>query len=153
MLKFILSTLSTSFIAISAVLVAIGWYQIRKGNRKLHKKLMISASWLISLFFVIYLSRTAFVGNVTFGGPSNMQMIYQIFLVFHIILATVAGGMGLITLRLALKERFAQHRRIGPWTSVIWFSTAITGVTVYLLLNIIYPHGETTGLIEAIFGK
>ncbi|HCX9863375.1 TPA: DUF420 domain-containing protein, partial [Staphylococcus aureus] len=44
------------------------------------------------------------------------------------------------------------HRKFGPFASVIWFCTAITGVAVYLLLYVLYPGGETTSLIKATFG-
>jgi putative membrane protein len=60
--------------------------------------------------------------------------------------------MGLITLRFAYKKEFAKHRKIGPWTSVIWFITSITGATVYSLLYLIYPGGETSGVLDVIFG-
>jgi putative membrane protein len=60
--------------------------------------------------------------------------------------------MGLITLYLGYKNKQPAHRKIGPFTSVVWFCTAITGVTVYILLYVLYPGGETRPVIEAIFG-
>lgn len=153
MFKFVLSTLSTSFILISAILVAFGWYFIRTGQRSKHIKTMIWAAVSATTFFIIYLSRTTFVGSIPFTGPESVRPVYQIFLIFHIILAAVGGAMGLITLRLGFKKQFARHKKIGPWAAGIWFATAITGVTVYLILNIIYPHGETTGLLDSIFGS
>lgn len=43
-------TISTSFIVISAVLVAIGWGLIIKGKREAHKKTMIAAAVAALLF-------------------------------------------------------------------------------------------------------
>lgn len=43
-------TISTSFIVISAVLVAIGWRQIIQGKREAHKKTMIAAAVAAILF-------------------------------------------------------------------------------------------------------
>jgi putative membrane protein len=148
----ILPTISTSFIAISAILIAFGWYYIRKGKIETHRKLMIAGSVFATLFFITYVSRTALFGNTMFGGPENVRVIYQIFLIFHIILATVGGAMGLVTLSLAYKKRIDRHKRIGPWAVVIWLATAVTGITVYTLLYVIYPGGTTSGVLDVIFG-
>lgn len=148
----IFPTISTSFIVISAILVAIGWVQIIKGKREAHKKTMIAGAVAALLFFIVYTSRTAFVGNTEWGGPEDLKLYYQIFLIFHIVLATVAAVFGLTTLTLAFKERFAKHRKWGRITAVIWFFTAITGVTVYILLYILYPGGHTKPVIDVIFG-
>ena len=72
-------------------------------------------------FFIIYAARTIFIGNTAFGGPSSIKVYYTIFLVFHIILATVGGVLGLIQIILAFKDKLHIHRKIGPWASIIWF--------------------------------
>ena len=97
------------------------------------------------------MSRTIFVGNTEFGGPDNIKTIYLIFLLFHITLATIGGVMGLVTLVWGFKNQLAKHRKIGPVTSIVWFVTAITGATVYILLYWVYPGGETKPLLDAIF--
>ncbi len=148
----VLPFLSVSFIVMSAILVAIGWYLIRKGNRFAHQRVMIAAAVFAIIFFVIYVSRTFIVGNTEFGGPDDVKTYYTIFLLFHIVLATVSAVMGLVTLRLAFKGNFFKHRKLGPYTAVIWFATAITGVLVYYLLYIRYPGGEVTNVFRAIFG-
>ncbi|MFE5322655.1 DUF420 domain-containing protein [Paenibacillus sp. NPDC056579] len=148
----ILPTISTSFIVISAIFVAFGWAQILKGNRKGHEKLMLWGAGFALAFFLIYASRTIFVGNTTFGGPESLKLAYHIFLFFHITLATVAGVFGIVTLLHAFNKRFAKHKKIGRWTAVMWLLTAPTGVVVYVLLYIMYPGGDTKPMIDAIFG-
>lgn len=147
-----LPTISTLFIVLSALFVAIGWHQIRKRNIEAHKKMMIAAAVSAVLFLVIYVSRTVFVGNTAFGGPASLKIYYTIFLVFHINLATFGAILGVITLRAGLKNNLVKHRKLGPFASVVWFLTAITGVAVYLLLYVFYPGGDTTSVIRAIFG-
>lgn len=144
--------LSTLFIVISAILVAIGWYLIVNGEKKKHRTAMIWAAYSALAFFVIYISRTLFVGNTSFGGPENLKIYYTIFLIFHIVLATTSAVFGVITLRLAFKRNITKHEKIGPVTSVIWLFTAVTGVLVYLLLYVFFPGGETTSLFKAILG-
>ncbi|MFI2856011.1 DUF420 domain-containing protein [Paenibacillus sp. JSM ZJ436] len=151
-LYFLFPTISTTFIVISAVLVAIGWGLIIKGKRAAHKKTMILAAIAAVIFFIIYSSRTIFVGNTTWGGPDDLKPFYQVFLIFHIVLATVAAVFGISTLVLGFKEKYAKHRKWGRITSVIWFITAITGVAVYVLLYLLYPGGHTAPVWKAIFG-
>jgi len=143
---------STSFILISGILVAIGWRLIVLKKREAHEKVMIAAAVAATLFFIIYVSRTIFIGNTMFNGPDNLKTIYLIFLLFHIVLATVAAVFGITTLTLAFRKKFAKHRKIGRKTAVIWFATVITGVTVYVLLYLMYPGGHTKPVIQAIFG-
>ncbi|CAM4044308.1 DUF420 domain-containing protein [Lederbergia lenta] len=148
----IMPTISTVCIVISAILVAIGWIKIRKGDIQAHRKMMTSAGIFAIIFFIIYSSRTIFIGNTSFGGPEKYKMIYTIFLIFHITLATIGAVLGVISLWTGYKNKLVRHRKLGPYTSIIWLFTGITGVVVYLLLYIIYQGGQTTSLIKAILG-
>jgi len=148
----ILPTISTFFIILSGVLVAVGWILIRQKKVEAHKKSMLAASISALLFFIIYISRTVFIGNTAFGGPDNLKIYYTIFLIFHITLATTGAILGVITLIAGLKNNLTRHRKLGPTTSVVWFFTAITGVAVYLLLYVFYTGGETTSVFKAILG-
>lgn len=149
----ILATISTSFIVISAVFVALGWAAIKKKKVHIHIRRMIYAAIFATIFFIVYITRTSLMGNTVFGGPDNLKSAYLTFLVFHILLATVGGVMGLVTIYYGWKKRYDKHRRIGPWTSIVWFSTAITGVMVYMLLYIIYPPGGSDNPLNIIFGS
>lgn len=147
-----LPTLSTFFIVLSAILVAIGWKLVRERKIEAHKKTMLGAAVAAVLFFIIYASRTVFIGNTAFGGPENLKIYYTVFLIFHIMLSTSGAVMGILTINWGLKNKLDKHRRIGPITSIVWFFTAITGVAVYLLLYVFYEGGETTSMIKAILG-
>ncbi|MER1984637.1 MAG: DUF420 domain-containing protein [Solibacillus sp.] len=148
----ILPTISTAFIVISAVLVAIGWGLIYKRKVEAHKKVMFAAGVSALIFFIIYASRTVFIGNTAFGGPDELKGYYTFFLIFHITLATSGAVFGLTSLFSGFKNNMKLHRRIGPITSIIWFFVAITGVMVYMLLYVIYEGGETTSVFKAILG-
>lgn len=148
----VLPTISTSFIVLSAITVAIGWGLIRKGKREAHQKTMILGAILAIIFFLIYAARTIFLGNTSFGGPDNIKIYYTIFLVFHILLALVGAILGIISLVSGYKKNFTFHKKLGPVTSIIWFFTALTGVAVYLLLYVFFEGGDTTSVIKAIIG-
>ena len=149
----ILPTISTSCIVISAILVGFGVWQVKKGNTDSHQKLMFWAAIFAIVFFVIYASRTLFIGNTSFGGPDSIKIYYTIFLISHITLATIGAVMGIISLYYGYKGKIDKHRKIAPPTSVIWMVNAVAGVTVYLLLYVIYEGGETTSLLKAILGS
>ncbi|PLR97413.1 DUF420 domain-containing protein [Bacillus sp. T33-2] len=148
----VLPTISTTFIVLSAICVAIGWAQIKQRKLEAHKKTMILAAVFAVIFFVIYASRTIFIGNTSFGGPDEIKIYYTVFLIFHISLATTGAVLGIISLVTGFKNNLERHRKLGPITSTVWFFTAITGVAVYLLLYVIYKGGETTSVIKAILG-
>src|SRR5699024_9118135 len=117
-----------------------------------HKRTMTWAAISALMFFIIYSSRTVFIGNKSFGGPDELKLYYTIFLIFHITLATIGAVFGLVTLTLAKMRKIRIHRKIVPITSIIWFGSAITGVMVYLFLYILFDSGDTTSMIKAIFG-
>jgi putative membrane protein len=148
----LLPTISTTFIVISAVLVAIGWNLAIKRKLEAHKKVMLAGAAAALIFFIIYMSRTLFVGNTEWGGPDSLKPYYMVFLFFHIILATTGAVFGITTLALAFRNRFAKHRKWGRVTSVVWFFTAITGVAVYILLYVLYPGGHTKPVLDVLFG-
>src|SRR5699024_2275114 len=101
-------------------------------------------------FFVLYISKTVFIGNTSFGGPDSVKIYYTIFLIFHIILSTIVAVFGIVTLRLGFIDSRAKHRKIWLITRVIWLFSAIPGVAVYILLYLLFPDVETTSLIKAI---
>ncbi len=147
----LLPTISTLCIVISAILLAVGWWYIKKGNIEKHKQMMIAAAVFAVLFFIIYISRTLFIGNTAFGGPEHLKIYYTIFLVFHIVLATLGAVFGIMQISSGLKNRLRKHRKFGPTASIVWLLTAFTGIAVYILLYVLYPGGQTTSLFKAIF--
>lgn len=150
----ILPAISTVFIVISATLVGFGWYFIIKGQQERHQRFMLAGAVFAILFFLIYASRTVFVGNTAFAAdaPEWVRDFYYVFLLFHIVLAAVSAVFGIVTLLLAFRRRFEKHRKLGRWTAVLWLCTAPTGVAVYVLLYLLYPGGATKPVIDAIFG-
>jgi putative membrane protein len=146
------SYLNEAFIISSAIVMAFGWMKIRQGKKQVHRRLMLTATILASLFFISYVLKTVIIGDTMFGGPKGIQPAYQVFLQAHSILATVAAIMGIVTLRYALKEIFGKHKKIARWTVITWFVTAATGLVVFILLYVVYPMGPTTNVFRAWIG-
>lgn len=137
----------------SAAAVVAGWRRIRRGEVERHRRAMVTAAVLGAAFFVSYALRTLAVGDTRFGGPPALRLPYLAFLQAHTLLATAAGILGIVTLRRGLAGRFAQHRRVAPWTAALWLVAAATGLVVYLMLYVIYPPGPTTRVLNVILGR
>ena len=150
----ILPTISTSFILLSAILIAIGWGLIKQRKIDAHKKTMTAAG--ISGIVILHhlcVKNCVYREYVVSGGPENLKIFYTVFLVFHIILATTGAIFGLISIITGYTNKLDRHRKIGPVTSIVWFFVAITGVAVYLLLYVFYSGGPTTSVIKAILNN
>lgn len=130
----------------SAVLLAIGYDQIRHGNQQAHKKCMIGAFITSALFLVCYLTYHTYVGvylhrgPTVFRDPAGFRPVYLAILVTHTVLAAAVVPLALISLNRALKLRFEAHRRISRWTWPVWMYVSVTGVLIYLLLYRIFPQ-------------
>jgi uncharacterized membrane protein YozB (DUF420 family) len=122
----------------SAVLLACGYAAIRNGKVQIHKRFMISAFAVSTVFLLSYLLYHYRVGHVPFHGQGWIRPVYFVLLTSHTILAIVIVPLILITLRRALLERFDKHRIIARWTLPLWFYVCVTGVIVYLMVYQIY---------------
>jgi putative membrane protein len=120
--------------AASALLMATGYYFIRRGDRKTHQRFMLAAFSASTLFLISYLTYHFQVGSVRFRGTGALRLVYFSVLLTHTVLAAVILPLVLITLSRALNERFDQHRRIARWTLPLWFYVSATGVLVYWML-------------------
>jgi putative membrane protein len=129
---------NASLNGLSAILLAGGYVAIRSGRRELHKKLMVSAFLVSSVFLVSYLAYHYRVGHVAFQGYGWIRPVYFALLGTHTVLAVVIVPLILITLRRAWLEKYDKHKRIARWTLPLWFYVSVTGVIVYVLVYLIY---------------
>lgn len=112
------------------------WGRVLIGQKKIdhHKKVMLTAFGVSVAFLICYLIYHAQVGSVPFRKPGPIRVVYFSILITHTMLAVCVPVLAIMTLRLALKGRFAAHRRLARWTFPIWLYVSITGVIVYLML-------------------
>jgi uncharacterized membrane protein YozB (DUF420 family) len=132
------AALNASLNGASAILLAGGYWAIRSGKIAVHKRFMISAFAVSSVFLVSYLVYHYRVGHVAFQGQGWIRPVYFVLLLTHTVLAIVIVPMILVTLRRAWLERFDRHRIIARWTLPLWFYVSVTGVIVYLMVYQFY---------------
>jgi putative membrane protein len=136
----------------SAFSIAIGWYYVRHHNIHAHRRMMLIGAAFGSAFFVSYALSTLMIGDSLYGGPHRYAGGYQTFLQIHVTLATAAAVFGVLTLRFAFRRAFRKHRKVAPWTAVLWLISAASGLAVFLFLFVIFPTGpSTTSLIQVLF--
>lgn len=134
----ILPAVNATLNGTSAVLIAVGRAQIRRGRVTAHRACMIAAVICSSLFLVSYLYYHAHVGSVRFQGQGVVRPIYFGILISHTVLAAAVVPLVMVTLARALRGRFDRHRRIARWTYPIWLYVSVTGVVIYLMLYHLY---------------
>lgn len=129
-----LPTLNAILNLTSAILVATGYYFIRKRNIRAHKTCMVAAVVVSAAFLVSYLTYHYYALSVPYSKHDWTRPLYFFILITHIILAIVIVPMVLRTTYLAFRTRFDKHVRLARWTFPIWMYVSVTGVIVYLML-------------------
>jgi uncharacterized membrane protein YozB (DUF420 family) len=135
-----LPAVNASLNGLSAILLSLGYYFIRRKNQAAHQKCMLAAVVTSVLFLACYLTYHAKAGRTIFKDPHWFRPIYITLLLTHTVLAVTVIPLVIITLSRALKQRFELHKKIARWTWPIWMYVSVTGVIVYLLLYKIFPQ-------------
>lgn len=118
----------------AAILLITAYILIRQGRRQAHKRVMIAAFSVSTVFLASYLTYHFLAGVVYYPGTGIMRTVYLTILGTHTVLAAAVPVLAIITLRRGLKSRFDPHRKIARWTLPIWLYVSVTGVVVYLML-------------------
>ena len=121
--------------SLSACCLTSGWLAIRRGNRAVHIRFMLSAAVLSALFFASYTTYHHFHGDTPFGGQGAIRAVYFTVLISHIVLSIVVLPLIISTLYYASKRQFVTHRKIARYTLPIWLYVSVTGVVVFFLLR------------------
>ena|ERR1035438_9231909 len=135
-----LPAINATLNGLSAILLAFGFYFIRRRQVAPHRACMIAAFSTSVLFLICYLTYHYLGGFTKFVNPTWFRPYYLILLTSHTILAVVIVPLILVTLNRALKERFELHKKIARWTWPLWMYVSVTGVLVYLILYQIFPQ-------------
>ena len=120
--------------ATSGALLIAAFVAIRAGERERHKKLMLSALAVSAVFLVSYLVRVYFGGTHKFPHGGVLKIVYLTILFSHMLLAAVVPFGAIAAVWLALKGRFATHKRVVKFLFPSWVYVSITGVTIYIML-------------------
>jgi len=129
-----LPALNACLNSISAILLAAGYFFIRRRQIERHRLAMTAAFVTSCLFLVSYLVYHYNVGSVPFAKQGWVRPVYFTILITHVVLAATIVPLALITLNNAWRKRFDKHRRIARWTWPLWMYVSVTGVVIYVML-------------------
>ena len=123
---------------LTAILLVAAVFQIKKGNRKIHERIMKLCIVLSALFLVMYVTYHMTSDSTSYGGVGVLRYVYFFILISHILLSIGVIPFVLITFVRALNGNFEKHKKIAKITFPIWLYVAITGVIVYLMISPYY---------------
>jgi uncharacterized membrane protein YozB (DUF420 family) len=129
-----LPLLNASLNGLAAVLLTLGYVQIRRHRPAVHRGFMIAAFATSALFLVSYTIYHAQAGSRPFTGEGPIRAVYFAILISHVLLAALVLPLAIVTLRRAWRGRYGAHARLARWTLPVWLYVSVTGVVVYLML-------------------
>lgn len=121
---------------LSAISLLIGYTFIRAHKIKQHRAAMLTAFGFSTLFLLSYILHHALHGDVRYPVHAALRSVYLPLLASHIILATVALPLVLVTFFFSLSGRIPQHRKVARWTFPLWLYVSVTGVITYVMLRL-----------------
>tara|TARA_Y100000588_G_C13993746_1_gene812668 strand:+ start:473 stop:910 length:438 start_codon:yes stop_codon:yes gene_type:complete len=119
---------------IAGILLLAGYAFIRQGRIEPHRRCMLAAFSVSTLFLLSYLVYHFEVGSQPFTGQGPVRLLYFSVLISHVVLAALIPPLALITLRRGLRRDDSRHIAIARWTFPLWLYVSITGVIVYWML-------------------
>lgn len=123
---------------LTAILLIVSYFAIRKGNRVLHERINKICIGLSAAFLVMYVLYHMTTAPTPYGGQGSLRIVYYFILISHIALSVAVVPMILLTFSRALAGNFERHRRLAKFAFPVWLYVAITGVLVYLMISPYY---------------
>ncbi|MGH9605490.1 MAG: DUF420 domain-containing protein [Terracidiphilus sp.] len=120
---------------LAAIALLLGYYFIRQHRIPAHRASMFTALVFSSLFLISYVANHALHGDTLYPiHNTTYYACYLPILISHIVLATLALPIVLITFYLSLSGRIRMHRKVARFTFPLWLYVSITGVVVRVML-------------------
>lgn len=123
---------------VTAVLLLIAVWAIKKGNQSLHQKLMTTCIGLSLVFLVLYIVYHMTSESTSYGGEGILRYVYFVILISHIVLSIIVIPLVLKTYAKGYLGKFESHRKFAKITFPIWLYVAVSGVIVYLMISPYY---------------
>lgn len=133
---FVLPPLNAALNGLAASLLVAGRQLARAGRFEAHKRVMLSAFGVSTVFLVSYVLHKWLrdFETTTFHATGAAKVAYLGLLATHVVLAMTVPVFGLVLIRLGLRDERKRHRRIARVAWPIWMYVSITGVLIYFLL-------------------
>ncbi|MBR9920638.1 MAG: DUF420 domain-containing protein [Bacteroidetes bacterium] len=139
--------------SLTAVLLILALYFIRKKEVARHRKTIYIAIGTSALFLLSYVAYHITTPETIFGDlngdgvvdqaemalvGSGKRAFYLVLLLSHVILAAVSFPLILFTFIRGFTWQVEKHRRMARWVYWLWLYVAITGPICYFMLKPYY---------------
>jgi putative membrane protein len=125
---------------LSAIFLAAGYVFIRRGDRRRHRRMMLSALTASAAFLVVYVIYKLNSGFAKFGGEGFVRPVYFTILALHVVGAIALVPLVPITVWRAWREKFDAHRHLARVTWPVWMYVGVSGVVVYIMAVHMFPY-------------
>lgn len=125
-----------------SILLVAGLVTAKNKKYEFHKRIMLLAIVLSSVFLLSYVGHHLLAGETKYGGVHDGKYYAYLFiLATHIPLAAVILPFALFTAYRSLTGEYEKHRKLAKYTWPLWLYVSITGVLVYWFISPYYmPH-------------
>ena len=136
-----LPAVNASLNAVAALLLVRGRQLARARRIAEHRRTMLGAFAVSSLFLALYVLHKAARGfeSTTFHVEGAAKLAYLVLLASHVALAMTVPVFAILAIRLGLLGRVDAHRRLVRVAWPIWMYVSVTGVLIYVLLYHVNP--------------
>ena len=136
-----LPAVNASLNALATLLLVRGRLLVRAGRVDAHRRTMLAAFGVSTLFLALYLAHKASRSfeNTTFHAEGARKAAYLVFLAAHVLLAMTVPVFAIALIRHGLAGRIDRHRRLARVAWPIWMYVSVSGVMLYFLLYHLNP--------------
>ncbi len=136
-----LPSVNAALNAVAALLLFAGRRLARAGRIAAHRRTMLAAFAVSSLFLALYVLHKAARGfeSTTFHVEGAAKLAYLVLLFSHVTLAMAVPPLAVALIALGLRDRRERHRRLARVAWPIWMYVSVTGVVIYVLLYHLNP--------------
>ncbi len=125
---------------LTAVLLVLAVRAIKKGNMKLHERLIKVCIGCSLAFLVMYVAYHMTSIETSYGGEGIIRYVYFFILITHILLSIIIIPFVLFTFVRGISGSYQRHKKLARITYPMWLYVAVTGVIVYLMISPYYIH-------------
>lgn len=130
----VLASINAALNGAAGCFLVAGFLFVRRRQLDAHRRCMLTAFGLSSLFLVTYLLHHVQVGSVPFQGQGLIKTVYLTLLLPHIVLAAVIVPLALFTIYRGWTGRIELHRKVARVTLPLWLYVSVSGVAIYWML-------------------
>ncbi|HVD99387.1 MAG TPA: DUF420 domain-containing protein [Cytophagaceae bacterium] len=124
--------------SLTALSLAIGFFFIKNKNTAMHRRSMLLAFGMGSIFLVSYVLYHLTNASTSYEGTGFLKILYYTLLISHVLLAAVVVPFVLYAVYYGISNQLEKHKKVVKWTLPIWMYVSVSGVIVYLMISPYY---------------